>query len=57
MNCKHEKTYWTEKVYTFYWDSNDSFSTIEKCSNCGMEWNTNYTVNDREEIEAIEESK
>ena len=49
MTCKHETTYWTEKVYTFYWDSNDSFSTIEKCSTCGIEWNTTYTVSHREE--------
>ena len=51
MTCKHENTYWTEKVYTFYWDSNDSFSTIEKCENCDREWNTNYTVRYRDEIE------
>ena len=51
MNCKHEKTQWTEKVNYFYWHSNDSFSTIERCSDCGLEWNTTYTVNYREEIE------
>ena len=39
MNCKHEKTHWTEKVNYFYWHSNDSFSTIERCSDCGLEWN------------------
>tara|TARA_R110002012_G_scaffold321953_1_gene552728 strand:+ start:1596 stop:1760 length:165 start_codon:yes stop_codon:yes gene_type:complete len=50
MNCKHKKTHWTEKDY-LYWHSNDSFSTIERCSNCGIEWNTTYTVNDRDEIE------
>jgi len=49
MTCKHEETYWIDNYKS--WEENDTFSTIEKCSNCGIEWNTTYTVKDREEIE------
>ena len=53
MNCKHEKTHWIDNYKS--WNGNDEFSIIEKCSNCGLEWNTTYKVIDRDEIE--EESK